>query len=325
MRTDEFHVLTESLEKLTPHQRGFLAERLRNFGHIQAVGSLIENRVLTTPVCPRCGHDHLARWGTASGLQRYRCAACKATFNALTGTPLARLRHKAHWLEYAQEMIEGHSVRQSAKVCQVHRNTAFRWRHRFLKGPDQQKATHLTGIAEVDETFFLESFKGQKQGMARVPRRRGGHASKRGLSAEQVPVLICRDRTGGTADFVLEKADAKHISAALKPLLASDAVLCTDSGKALSAAAREIGIAHRPINLAAGIRVVAKVYHVQNVNAYDSRLKTWIRRFHGVATHYLANYLGWRRLLEREREHLSPSRFLSAALEIHNLQQVTVT
>jgi len=59
----------------------------------------------------------------------------------------------------------------------------------------------------------------------------------------------------------------------LKPLLASDAVLCTDSGKALGAAVREIGITHRPINLAAGIRVVGKIYHVQNVNAYDSRLK----------------------------------------------------
>lgn len=56
-----------------------------------------------------------------------------------------------------------------------------------------------------------------------------------------------------------------------------------------------MGITHRPVNLAAGQRVVAAVYHVQNVNAYDSRLKEWMRRFHGVATHYLGNYLGWRR------------------------------
>lgn len=112
-------------------------------------------------------------------------------------------------------------------------------------------------------------------------------------------VLICRDRTGSTADFVLKKADKAHISAALKPLLASDVIFCADSGKALGAAAREMGIAHRLINLAAGIRVVAKVYHMQNVNAYDSRLKTWIRRFNGVATRYLSCYLSWRRLIDR--------------------------
>ena len=238
---------------------------------------------------------------------------------------MARLRHKDKWLDYAQQMAEGRSVRQSAKACEVHRNTAFRWRHRFLTLPDQQKALSLVGIAEADETFFLESFKGKKQGMTRAPRKRGGKAAKRGLSDEQIPVLICRDRTGSTTDFVLEKADKKHIGAALKPLLAADVVLCTDSGKALGAAAREMGIAHRSINLAAGIRVVAKVYHVQNVNAYDSRLKTWVRRFHGVATHYLPSYLGWRRLIDRRHNTLSPAAFLSASLGINFAQQLTVT
>ena len=86
-----------------------------------------------------------------------------------------------------------------------------------------------------------------------------------------------------------------------------------------------MGIAHRPINLAVGIRVVGKVYHVQNVNAYDSPLKTWVRRFHGVATHYLPSYLGWRRLIDRSHNLLSPTAFLSAALGINHVQQVTVT
>ncbi len=34
------------------------------------------------------------------------------------------------------------------------------------------------------------------------------------------------------------------------------------------------------------------VFHIQNVNAYHSRLKTWMRRFNGVATKYLPSYLG---------------------------------
>lgn len=31
----------------------------------------------------------VSRWGFASGLQRYRCGACRVTFNALAETPLA--------------------------------------------------------------------------------------------------------------------------------------------------------------------------------------------------------------------------------------------
>ena len=35
--------------------------------------------------------------------------------------------------------------------------------------------------------------------------------------------------------------------------------------------------------------------HINNVNAYDGRLKQGLARFNGVATKNLPNYLGWRR------------------------------
>ncbi len=41
-----------------------------------------------------------------------------------------------------------------------------------------------------------------------------------------------------------------------------------------------------------------------------------MRRFHGVATRYLGNYLGWRRLIERHDRDISPADFLRAALGI---------
>jgi hypothetical protein len=36
------------------------------------------------------------------------------------------------------------------------------------------------------------------------------------------------------------------------------------------------------VNLSAGIRVIAGVYHIQNVNACDIQLKHWMKRFHAV-------------------------------------------
>ena len=48
-----------------------------------------------------------------------------------------------------------------------------------------------------------------------TPRRRGGKAAKRGLSDEQVPTLVLRDRFGQTADYVLARDDARHIAHAL--------------------------------------------------------------------------------------------------------------
>jgi hypothetical protein len=55
-------------------------------------------------------------------------------------------------------------------------------------------------------------------------------------------------------------------------------------------------------------------WHVQNVNAYDRRLKSWMGRFYGVATKYLHHYLGWRRLLDRFKGSVTAEQFLYHAL-----------
>ena len=70
----------------------------------------------------------------------------------------------------------------------------------------------------------------------------------------------------------------------------------------------------RPSIFSAGIRVVDHAFHIQNVNDYHSRLKGWMGRFHGVATKYLPNYLGWRRCLERFAVTLTPSLLLGLAI-----------
>ena len=102
----------------------------------------------------------------------------------------------------------------------------------------------------------------------------------------------------------------------LRPLLAWDAVLCSDGGEKgpIALAARNMGVAHRAVNLSKGIRVVAGVYHIQNANAYHSRLKGWMRRFHGVATKYLEHYLGWRLIIETFGEHLNSTFWLTLSV-----------
>jgi len=51
---------------------------------------------------------------------------------------------------FAKTMIEGKSVRASARACGVHYTTTFRWRHRFLSIPEEKQAQVLRGIAEAE-------------------------------------------------------------------------------------------------------------------------------------------------------------------------------
>jgi hypothetical protein len=153
----------------------------------------------------------LAPWGWSRGLRRYRCRTCGRTCNTLIGTALAHLRKADRWQTYAQALIDGLTVRQAARACGVHKNTAFLWRQRFLCAAAGHCDTRESGIVKADETFFLESRRSQRH-LLWPARRRGGIGATRGTGPDQIPVLVVRDRAGHTADFQLDKLDAAHVS-----------------------------------------------------------------------------------------------------------------
>ena len=255
---------------------------------------------------------------SASGLQRYKCRTCRRTFNTLTFAPLVRLRMKVKWLQQQDVMFQGLSVSEAAAALDVARTTAFRWRHRFLQLAQAVKATALNGVGEADETFFLRSSKSQRPG--RKARKRGGRASRKERGMDLIPILVVRDRSGATADFLLEAVFKACMSQTLKPRIHSDAVLCTDGSAAMAAAAHELHLHHEAVNLRAGERVRGP-WHVQNVNAHHGRLKSWIARFNGVATSYLENYLGWFRALDRaskNQQKSAPMLALAVGLAVHH-------
>lgn len=265
--------------------------------------------------CPHCIGLELRSAGSKDGRKRFKCMACSKTFNAYTGTPLARLKMAEKHIEHADLMVEGWSLRKVAEKLSIDLKTAFLWRHRFLQTARNAQPAKLSGVVEADETFFLESFKGQKAGIPRPSKTRGEPAKQRGLSREQIPVLVARDRsTGATLTAKLQDRSSKQIGACLVPVLDKDVILCSDGASAYRTIGRLHGLDVKSIPAKAS----AGNYHVNNVNAYDSRLKSWVFRFRGIATKYLDNYLGWHRMLDRDGKNASGraivSSLLSAAL-----------
>lgn len=62
-------------------------------------------------------------------------------------------------------------------------------------------------------------------------------------------------------------------------------------------------------------RVSEGVYHVQTVNNYHERFKTWVnRQLRGVSTKHLPNYLAWMRLWEWFQEGVKPEHFVVSGL-----------
>lgn len=285
----------------------------------------LEARILSQfaehPVCPKCqGHD-VGRWGFQCGRQRYRCNTCSATFNAFSGTPLARLRHPEKWNNYLTGMTYSMTLRASASEYGIALETAFCWRHRFLEVINNDQAEELCGITELDETFFRESFKGQRNGLPRPTRKRGNDRNK----ARKVPVLVARDRNQHTVDGMLENESANELCRHLNGRISIEATVCADAHLAHEKLAEKLGFEFKELVTSAGQHVLEGVYHIQHVNAYHSGLKTWIGGvFHGVATRYLPHYLAWKRDLSASIK-LNTDRFVSRIAEHWCYQLLTGT
>ncbi len=110
---------------------------------------------------------------------------------------------------------------------------------------------------------------------ARAHRWRGGKAKKRGLSREQVPILVAANRC-------------------YPPVAAA------------------LGIPHESITASAGERVRGAL-HIRTVNSRHSQIKGFLRRRRGIATKYLDSYLRWFHLIELG-DQPSPRACLEAAI-----------
>ncbi len=313
MELNDFEKLIASVDDLSEEQRDCLRKALDGDNDYDRIVSMIENRLAARRECPHCHSGNVKKWGAANGLQRYRCYDCRKTFNSLTGTPLASLRKKDRWLKMASSLGDSLSISRTAARCDVSIPTAFRWRHRFLRAAADDKPIKLEGIAEADETYFLESLKGLRN-LPRLARKRGGKAKKRGLSVEQIPVLVARDRQGAVIDAVLPDQSKAAIKMALSGRLGKDNILCIDGGNALWGFVNEEEIPFKLILSEKHVHEKDPIFHIQNVNGYHHRLKSWMVRFNGVATKYLPSYLGWRRVYERPRAILTPTAWIQNAL-----------
>ena len=304
MKAQDFRALVEQLGDLSEVQRAALVAALANNGSANEAVAQIETRFAAAPCCGHCGSERFGTWGRASGLRRYKCKDCERTFNALTGTPLAQLHRRDAWLDYAR----------AAERADVSLDTSFRWRHRFLQAAKDKRPSMVTGIVEADETLILKSSKGSKRLVGRAPRKRGGKPKRTGTSPDDYDiVLIVRDRHKTTSDHVLHDFQGATFEAVLDPIVSRDSVLVTDGRPSYGSFAEERGMLHIAVVARHGERVYDG-FHIQNVNAYAARLKSWMAPFKGVASKYLATYLGWRRMIERVGTRLTPAHAIAEAI-----------
>lgn len=248
------------------------------------------------PPCPHCGHCRVWRHGhfrlKGGGQQeRYRCTGCGRTFNRLTGTPLAYLKKRDRWPALLACMAASLPVRQTASWLQVHPETAFAWRHRLLGALPPRPSLPLTGEVHTEVCYFRYSEKGQRRP---VPPPAAPFQRHRSIHQKMVAVLLARAQPAESVALVLGRGrpTPQLLADTLKPMVGPGAVVHSGSLAPFGAACQAIGVPfHGGPGALAGRWATLML----------GKLHDWIRRFRGVATRYLPNYLVWFRSLCRPR------------------------
>jgi transposase-like protein len=300
------------IEQMPEPDREELIQSLHSADDLAVVIRALEEHADRARQCPHCKAVGAQKRGRVSGLARFQCRACRKTYNALTGTPLARLRMKDRWLEMAAAMAAGDSVRKAASRCDIDKNTSLRWRHRFLRAArGHRKGTKLGGVTERDIAYLRRSEKGsRKLSGGRKARRRGGPKK---TDEALVPIFTGVERGGDLVADVLQSETAGAIRYVLGDCLARGTIVVTDSAKNFGRTFRKMAIHHERVNLAQKQRVNGP-FHVQTANGIHSLFRRFLRPFNGVATKYLANYLEWFRTLEH-RHASTRFAFLSSIID----------
>jgi transposase-like protein len=276
-----------NIEKLSYQELSKLKVQIQVIDDKKKVANLLEYK--DNIVCGHCGVSRYVKYGRRNDLQRYKCKKCSKTFNQLTGTPLARLRKKGRWYTYSECLNNGLSLRESSLLTDVSMSPAFRGRHRLLANTVDLTPRSMNGVVESSETYFRYSEKGS---------RKQNKESTVINNPSKVYVFSNRDRNQNQNNQILFKLESKHVPESVMNVISKDILFVSDYKEFYNKLSRRFGLRHGVLYVQQGESVKKQIVHLKNINDYFVRLHDWMKRFNGVATKYLVNYLGWFRELD---------------------------
>lgn len=203
---------------------------------------LIENGINQT--CPACNSDKVVGFGYNGKIKRFKCKECGKTFTLFTGTILEKTKY--HWdiwvkvVEMTLNNIPMEHIQQTLiadfGLDGLDYKTVFLWRHKIINALANLPMPKLSGIIQVDETFFREGQKGSRhlestvKGETRKPRY-GRRPSKYGVMGNEFANVVCMtDLNGYTVSKVigLGKLTVETFTELFDEYIESPSYMCSD-------------------------------------------------------------------------------------------------
>lgn len=244
--------------------------------------------------CPYCGGAHIIKYGHRKGKQRFLCHDCKRTFMHSTNTLMAHSHYnQSVWADFIRDTLYGETLDFSAKKYDFSHQTAFNMRHKVLMALQdllENEPVLLSGIAECDETFVLDCYKGSPvpEEAGRKARKHGAKAAKRGISNEYIAICTGIQRDGGVIAATVNRAKptCEELSWIFRGHIAEDTLVLTDGLRSYNALETLADCTVVDINHEKS----KGIFNLNTVNSLHSYIKQTYNHYRGVATKYINRY-----------------------------------
>ena len=250
--------------------------------------------MLDRSCCPYCGETHVINYGYDRGKQRFLCRHCDRTFLHTTNTLMAQSHYsQSVWADFIRDTLCAEAMDDSAQKFGFSHQTAFNMRHKVLMALEnllEKEPVVLSGIAEFDETFVLDCYKGAPvpEEAGRKARKHGAKAAKPGISSEYVAICTGIQRDGGTIAETVNRAKPSRdeLSDIFCGHIADGTIVLTDGLRSYHALESLANCAVIDVTKEEN----KSFFNLNIVNNLHLLIKNTYRQFRGVATKYINRY-----------------------------------
>lgn len=259
---------------------------------IDLTNAKIDSKNYCIKVCPKCGkvNPGFIKGGYAnSGKPMLKCCSCHKRF-VIDHGQLTYYSHQDEslWDQLIIDTFSQAPIIKSASNMEISPSTVWRMRMKLLHMIEKLTSnTILSNEIELDEKYVLNSHKGKKIDDV-TSRKRGGHASKRGLSNEQICLLTAVERNGNSVLKATNIAtpsskDIMKLSVNIK----ENSMAWIDGKTAYN---ELLDTKHCEKRVVKTHSAYTTIDHLNNVNAFHRLIENWYKKYNGVSTKYINRY-----------------------------------
>lgn len=210
----------------------------------------LQNRLIKYNInnsCPKCGSKNIAKNGKKNDIIHFKCKECNKQFTLFTGTILEKTKiHWDIWIKVLEMTINNIPMEHMQEILirdfgltDLNYKTVFLWKHKLINALAQMPMPKLSGIVQIDETFFREGQKGSRElistveGEDRLPRY-GRRPSKYGVMGNEFAnVVVATDLKGYCVSKVigLGKLTIETFTELFDDYLDNPSYICSDGNK----------------------------------------------------------------------------------------------